>query len=442
MTSVAQSEASSGELPDDPTDECSACPEEAPYCEAGHCVACSPALEATACDETAPRCHASWDRCVECLVDEDCPADAFCSDRYTCTAGCVEHAQCPRSACNLARGICMDDAPLVYASPCDGEGTGSEDDPFCSIAAAIAALREQVSDEAPYGTLVVDAFGKGSEQTISFSDQEIVIDGGLELAIIGRVHTVFAQGTTGLTVTSGASAFLGRLMFVEMDGTAIHCTDGARVWADDLRLSRNARAIVGENCPLLSLRRSHLEFQRGNTIELRDGSQMMMAASIVGCNGSELDPTRALLVDDGSTFAVNFSTIAGNRSAASRGGMVTAANIECHGESGGVVRNSVVLTATLGAESIACPTMTMTHSATDAPSFISGTVVDPGSWDPSWFVSTTSVCNLRIADFGASPFADLAVWQLGDPRYDVDGESSGAPVPGAPAFAGADQPTP
>lgn len=432
-----------GETSDVSTSEdCGSCPEQAPHCERGSCVACSPTLEATACGDPTPRCHAAWDRCVECLVDADCAGDAFCSDHYVCETACFEHAQCPDSACNLARGSCMDDAPVVYASPCEAEGSGTEDDPFCSIASAIAAVREGVSDEAPYGTIVVHAFGGVAEQTVSFSDQEIVVDAGLELAILGRVQTVFAHGTTGVTVTAGSSVFLSQLMFVEMEGAAIHCMEGSRVWADDLRLSRNAQGIVGENCPLLAVRRSHLEHHAGNAIELRDASQLTMQTSMVGCNGSEREHTRALLAEDASTFSVNFSTIAGNYSAELREGSPSPASIECRGDSGGTVRNSIVLGATLAAESIECPRMTMMNSAADDRDFVAASVVDPGSWDPTWFVDTLNPCNLRIPNFAASPFADLAVWELGDPRYDVDGGPPGAPVPGGPAFAGADQPTP
>jgi hypothetical protein len=46
---------------------------------------------------------------------------------------------------------------------------------------------------------------------------------------------------------------------------------------------------------------------------------------------------------------------------------------------------------------------------------------------------------VTLAGPASTPFGGVAVWQLGDPRYDIEATLR-TPIPGASEYAGADQP--
>jgi hypothetical protein len=100
--------------------------------------------------------------------------------------------------------------------------------------------------------------------------------------------------------------------------------------------------------------------------------------------------------------------------------------LECSGGDASV-RNSIIVnqTNTTGDE-VACPGVTMTNTAVESTQ-------TPADWFGSGFASGNYFLNAA----GEAEFADIAIWELGDPPFDFDGD----PRPntdGATDFAGAD----
>jgi hypothetical protein len=115
------------------------CPDvAAPFCVDGECHACSGTM---GCDIDHPRCSPDTLTCGACSNDLDCggyPMDPHCAPDGACV-GCVDATQCPASApacdthlhqcrgceiddecasnvCDVATGLCVDAAAVVYAS--------------------------------------------------------------------------------------------------------------------------------------------------------------------------------------------------------------------------------------------------------------------------------------------------------------------------------------
>ncbi len=65
-----------------------------------------------------------------------------------------------------------------------------------------------------------------------------------------------------------------------------------------------------------------------------------------------------------------------------------------------------------------------------------GTNVDIGAAMPAWFVEL-GMNDFHLSAAGEGVFADIAMWQDGDPITDVDGDAIAL---GAPSVPGYDQP--
>jgi hypothetical protein len=214
----------------------------------------------------------------------------------------------------------------------------------------------------------------------------------------------FAGGGVGspITVTGGAVAYLDR---GRVDGSAL------------------VEAVQVEGAVL------HLDgwlvvLNQGGGISLGNGASLSVRNSVIGANGSALVDAQALRAD-ASSFSLRYATVAGNDSAGF-------ASIACTGGSTGTVGNSIVVALEPG--SIDCPGLVVEQSTID--SFVDGEgVVLRDGFDADWFTAP------GMGDFHVEPghpFANVALWQAGDPPVDLDGDARPS-VPGTPDVAGADR---
>jgi hypothetical protein len=88
-----------------------------------------------------------------------------------------------------------------------------------------------------------------------------------------------------------------------------------------------------------------------------------------------------------------------------------------------------------GGSSVGCVAAEFTNNVVDTPGLGDSNVVFE-QLDPLWFD------NLGEFDVHldlAAPFSDVAVWELGEPVFDLDDDRR-MPYPGLTEYAGADQP--
>lgn len=422
---------STGTTTTGPSPECAVegadptCPVERPFCIAGRCAPCTddPTL---ACP--GERCHPNGMSCVQCLEETDCAATDGCLDDYTC-GGCTRHEQCPDSACDIDRRTCIDPNNVVDVEDC----TTSGGPPYCTIADARAA-------NTSISPLVI-RLGSNVRSSAYVERIELV---ARTLAIIGSGNATIDgsndEGNEAIEISNTARLYLSNLR-LRSAPAGIRCTGSARLYLDRVRIDDiRGTALEADACAHLQLRESQVLGNDGSALVASGGSHVVVHSSVIGCNGSLTESTRALSFGD-STFDIRASTIAANRAAALAFDFPAPANLECSAASG-LVRNSVLLSPE--GRSIDCPEATFSGTLLD-DDVLSDPDEDVHSieWNPDWFEDPDGLCDLRLADDVREPFADVATWELGDPRYDLDGAAkvpTPVPYPGQRLFAGAHQP--
>jgi len=364
-----------------------------PFCIEQTCSPCSASVDVTpdeACaglDEATPLCVD--DACVQCTA-EDASAcgdtTPLCdAESNTCVA-CSFHEECQdigSPACNLATGACFDPQAVTEVS--------------LSSANALQNAINTVADGAEHAIVITGGSGLHT----------VTIDGGKSIAIVSNSSAVRAiNGNTAavLTVTGNSTtAFLHRIRLEDSDDVGIAVSSGASLFADSTQVVQND----------------------GGGIELAAGSSGFLRNSMVGRNGDEFASTTGI----GSAGELNvvYSSIVANDGDG-------ADSIQCSGGSV-VVRNSILIGS--DASSIDCGALDASNSAFDEAVAGNGNE-DVGSLDPGWFQSVAGA-DFRLTAAGQAEFADIAMWQNGDPPFDFEGDAR-PNVDGTSDYAGADAP--
>jgi hypothetical protein len=369
---------------------------DAPFCgTTGECGTCDAAKDPDgACagvDPGLPLCVGG--ACVQCTAaaPEACTGKTPVCDGTTNTCvPCDAHDQCGEAACNLFTGACLpdDDAAVVHV----GGATPDFDD----LTAAVASFA--AGDE---GTILV-------HEPMASYDESVTVDGGRVLAFLAAADAaappgwiLSGGGAPQLAVTMGSTVLIDGLRMSGNANDVVLSLDGGRVWLDRTRIVQNS----------------------GGGIVAQNAAELVLRNCFVGGNGAGLAGSFGIDVVD-SDVRVLYTTVARNDEA-------TIDSIRCMGSTVDV-RNSIVVGR--DANSIECPGIVISNSALDETV---GTNPNVGAADPTWFVDATSDFHLTAA--GAMVFADVALWNTGDPPTDIDGDPRPA-VDVTSDHAGADVP--
>lgn len=452
-------------------DECPAeCPPEAPYCDGGTCVGCKD-FEDLSCAALFPDqpncdadsgvcvacladiqcagglvCHQQLSQCVECEESADCgdPAAPVCDQAtHTCRA-CEAHAECGERACERETGKCFPESALAtavrYAEPgaggCDAHDCLTPDTPCCSVAQALIKLQQ--SNELTH--VVVHLAG---------TDNAPVNVTGAVLA--GRA--VALRGTDGAALTAktnGGSPTVwlnngaaGRLYLADVDvfdangAAAVACTTGDLLWVDDARISNAqnvnignpAPGLYGENCDLHADRTVIVGNQIG--VRITGDRKATLRNTIVAGSTNEL--RSEIEVDNGARLELVYATVGDtNNKIGSLLAATSALNV--------TIRNSALVAGPNDTLVITAPldNLTIDYSAVPSEDLLGRGSGNVYVADPVAEIDFKSWPNdLRLDAPGL--LANVARWQPGDPRTDLEGAPRPA-RPDTPDVAGADLP--
>ena len=357
----------------------------APFCIEGECSPCSSVTETTpdeacaALEETTPLCVG--DSCVQCSADaiEACGGTTpLCDDEANTCVACSFHEECQAigsPACNIATGACFDPAAVTEVD------AGTDD----TLQPAIDA----VADGAEHAIVLT---GGGQNHTVT-------IDGGKTITIVSDSASVReVRGNSGnptvLVSGVGTTAYLHRVaLTLNGDDVGVSVASSATLYADSTRIAQNS----------------------GGGITLASGTGGFLRNCMVAGDGGE-----SSAVSSSGDLSMVYCTLGRDTNF---GDPV----LECSGGSA-TVRNSVIVSETNapGAE-LNCPGATVENTAQEA-------TLSPEDWFPQFGSGDYA---LSVA--GGAQFDGVAVWQLGDPPFDFDGDARPS-EDGAGDFAGADVP--
>ena len=437
-----------------------------PYCEAGKCVDCNGFIDETCADRdpARPACDVADGVCVACTMTDDALCQGLtpvCGPGNTCV-GCTRHDQC-MVACDLETGGCMpeDVRYVVDRGGCTaGDEDGSESRPFCTIAAAVAAVPASAA-----GTLFVNG-GSGTYL------ETVTINGNRTVALRGRNAPVIAMaGDNVMQTRTGTRVYLQE---VQLGGYGaqfgIDCQLGI-VWLDEVVVaSNNNNGINAADCSIhlrdstVQANGSHGVRSTGGTLDVKrsrigentgigltvhgtavsldeveivangiggvvidGGAHLLMRTGTIARNGDDFLASRGVDAVDG-TFELLYVTVAAND------GSGGDKSIACEAGGSGTVRNSIVVAEEV--DSVQCPSLLVEDSAVQDPDIVVGNT-NVGPWRTEWFSDVAGV-DFHLGSAQAD-FAAIARWQAGDPAADSDGD----PRPindGAEDWPGADIP--
>ena len=404
------------------------CPETMPYCVDGTCTPCSSAGGSSFCqglDADEPICLQAAGQCVACVPDqrEHCPhTQPFCNESFTCS-GCTEHADCPESACDIERGTCFATSRVFWVSndnPCPGNGTQA--DPYCEIKSALDEVRSP--DFADFelhseGVIKIVRTSTPYTEAVLLSTAQ---DKRIALIGVGSPAPMIRDTSEAVRV-GNHRLYLSNLSLSHNEVAGLRSQNRGRVWADDVTFTGNPTAIEVLSNARVGLRRVRVVGNDGDAVMLTGEARLSAVSSVIGNNGNEGADTVALRVDGGARFDLLYTTVANNRG-------LGAAAIRCVDAGSSSLRNTIVVGPGLG--SIQCADAVYSNSYLDSAVPGEGVTVAT-SYDAAWFVN---VGNGIFRPAPSHPFGDVAVWQLGDPLYDLAGAVR-AWVPGRPDVAGA-----
>lgn len=416
-----------------------ACPEDTPFCVGEECVSCVDGGGDVLCSEEAPICFEGTAKCEACTPErEDACGEGVCGREYECRE-CNEHSDC-LSGCDIGKGECFVNAKVIWVdqATCDpnGTATGSENDPFCRIDQAGDALSPGLPN-------VIRIVGGGDPYTgrslnISNSGVDPVV------AVIGENQPVVTSGFPVLSVTESSRIFVQGVNFLAEDTsvTGIECRNLGNLWLDDVRIDGFNRGIGVERCEVRIRRstivnNSEVGIYAGNSaVGGGRGAYVRLESSFIARNGSSEPESEsvALEVRDEATMEILYSTIADNLGGRPSG-TLSGKNLFCLSGAQGFVRNSVVVAP--GGGSVRCPFLEYSNNFIDTDDLGESNSYEP-DFNPTWFRDLENL-DLHINFGGTTPFADVAVWQAGDPLLDVD-RAPRPFIPGTSDFAGADVP--
>ncbi len=379
------------DLPEEPTDEChfhADCPPEAAFCFFGTCTPCNGTSDPdSAChvltDGQAPICLDG--ECVQCTqadVDECIETSLACDTLTHTCAPCTAHDQCPGgAACDLPLGTCLP-ADAVWHI----DGDGGQD--FMTVAAALEEL------DGGSGTLIVHSW----EEESLYLDS-VQIDGDRAVALFGADGDLPLFFSDGIDVSGGARMYVRRIMlagatpvnvagqesYLELDSSVFTASQGDALFV---------------NSGVLHMRNSMLVSYDDDSVPLR----------LFG--HSKANVVYSTLIMVGADPAVSCAISPGI---------------------GSSIRNSVLLNEQEG-PAIDCGTL-YSNNVVDEPRPNNTSV---GDLDMTWFSWSEFPGNAHLTNLAPVSFASAAIWQVGDPTVDFDGDPRPTQA-GSPDFAGADR---
>ena len=368
--------------------------ETAPFCVDGECSPCSAVVDVTpdeACttlDEALPLCID--DACVQCTTEsfEACGGTTpLCDgDTNTCV-GCSFHEECEDiglHACNIATGACFS-ADAADVSEVNAGTPG-----------ALQAAVDGVTAGAEHTIIVTGSAGVSHNITVDAGKSIAIVSASDDPAVTQNVAGL--SGAPTLTVTgAGTTVYLHRLaLTLNGDDVGISVGPAGTLYADSTRVAQNT----------------------GGGISLATGSFGFIRNCMVAGAGG--DPGLPAVAAASADVELLFSTLG---LAFNNGGPV----LECSGGSVSV-RNSIVASDTsMAGTAIQCPGAMVVTSR-----------VESDASADSWFGDIASA-DFSLTAAGQTEFANIAVWEDGDPPFDFEGDDRPA-TDGAMDYPGADEP--
>lgn len=259
-----------------------------PICDRSACRACESNDECLDRDQATPLC-ATDGRCGACLADDDCtdPARPICDPEALTCRGCVAHADCASAVCDIAAGICVDPAEIVYVAP-DGANTadcGTMDAPCRTPAHGI----DQLTFERSY-------------LRVTGTYQERITIAAMEARIIGAGATLdlrpIDSGTeAAVTINTGARVLIDGLRVANLSvGSGIACNQAELTLRNATVDHHNGTGVSAIDCPLI-IDRSRITDNGGLGVsaDSQSGGNLVIERSLIADNygggiGSGISP--------------------------------------------------------------------------------------------------------------------------------------------------------
>jgi hypothetical protein len=370
-----------------------------PVCVESVCVACTeagfPDQACEAKDAAAPVCRGDGE-CVACTPTNPSACDGttpVCDEATSACVGCSFHEQCPESACRIATGGCFD------AGNVHDVGQGME----------YEGIGDAVSDLGQGGEVVLRIFDGASY------DEAVTISGA------GTVYALLADDGAMVPqwVNTGGGA------------ATLRVQGGAEVYVQSVRLTLNPASGfpgISVSAASLYLDRTEVVNNTGGGIVLTGGAEGYLRNCFVG---GAADVT-AMTVDN-SAAAILYTTLGGS--------LGVSASLSCANPDAVTVRNSILVSRAATGDDLTCAAAEITYSATEVLVPGMGNVA-VGSFDmadaTAWFENYNGG-GFGLTAAGGVTFGDVALWSVGDPLVDIDGEPRPA-EDATPDVAGADLP--
>ncbi len=359
----------------------------------------------TICEDDTPICNASDHRCdcddaeaVSCSdllterkcinglwIETSCDANApACSVGSGC-GPCIEHGQCPGSACHLSGpkvGTCFEDSSVQII-----DDVAELQDIIESLAAGDEIVLKPVSGV--YSVTV---------QLIIPEDAEVAILGEGAVSLIGGQY---AQ-TEPMIQISGILYTAGLKMNDPTEPmTAATIVYGGIGWFDDVSITEFYTALsnaVGE----VHIRRSVLQSANGYSINAQSG--VLFAENSVFGPDSVTNTTATIATSVGPVIDIRYSAIFGGSYAVS---CLAAAPTPTTG----AIRNSIAMKSSSGV---------VYGNDCDAINLF-GNIGETLVYQPLWFVNPAAG-DFHLSAAGRAAVTRTAQWEEGDPLWDIDGD--------------------
>jgi hypothetical protein len=295
-------------------------------------------------------------------------------------------------------------------------GTGTQDAPACSLAAAVALV--PLSEA---WTIFVDGGANYTEQ-ILIEGKTIAFRGTGNVQITGDAVT----DAPTVSVVDAIAYFESIRVRNNTLSHGVQCDD-ATLWLDDSQVRNNIDYGIYTSGPCsTTLRRSSVLRNVGGGVRQLGGVLELDNSSVVSNGDAASGPGINLQF---SELRAVYSTIADNDG-------VGADSIQCLDASGSL-RNSIVSGDAINSIELDCFVLELATNAIDTASFVEAGSVAIGPYDASWFINPAEG-DMRLDDPLVTLFFQIALWLEGDAPNDADGTPR--PVDGVLGYAGVDQP--
>lgn len=401
-----------------------------PYCVGlGVCGPCGDlAGIGKSCSDIDPAktvCDAMSGLCAECTKDDTsaCPDNLpGCSYDGQC-AKCTEHRECPETACDIEEGLCFPTDSVIYVkndlAACTG-GNGTMAKPYCNFQVALPMIM-------PGKKTTIKVIPGGMSTMFPLA----LVEAGYILAVLSsdkQIPTLDGKGNADsmIEVSTNSRVYVSKLRF-QFSGSpsVLQCTGGI-LYLDDVKIEGDginpARALDLQNCKTV-IQRSRI-FKNTAGIQVTGGS-LSLENTHIARNGTANAAFGAFNLLSGATVQMNYSSVALQQQTKSTSVFKCAAGI---GQI--LIRNSAVL----GLNPMQSAECAASIKQEMGVILQVNTVDEQTALADMWF---DGLVDGALPADPVGPLKDMAMWELGDPRFDHDGVAR--PLD-APSFAGADEP--